>query len=84
MDEADELLELMRRVGDELGEEVYESAQRRAGAVARASHSRAPGSVEDPAAPLVNVGAGDEECLVPKAAYLDALKTELRRLLRPH
>lgn len=79
----DALIELMRRVHDAFGKDAYDNAARKAGAVAKASHPHAFGSVEEPTVPFVNVGA-NEEYLVPEAVYLKALRTELQRLLQAH
>ena len=79
----DELRKLTRRVHDELGDDAYEGAARRAAAVAKASTPRALGSGKEPAVPSVDVGA-NEEYLVPEAVYLNALRSELQRLLQPH
>jgi hypothetical protein len=79
----DELRTLTRRVHDELGDDAYESAARRAAVVAKASTPRVFGSGKEPTVPFVDVGA-NEEYLVPEAVYLNALRSELRRLLQPH
>jgi hypothetical protein len=79
----DELGELMRRVHDELGYDAYESAARKAGAMAKASTPRTVLSGEKSAVRLVNVSL-HEEYLIPEDVYLDALRRELRRLVQPH
>jgi len=71
MGEENELLQLMDRVGDELGADVYEAACQRARALAKKSAPR----------------KGYQSCqfVWPQdRAYAEHLRTELRRLLRLH
>ena len=79
----DELRTLTRRVHDELGDDAYVSAARRAAAVAKASTPRVLGSGKEPTVPFVDVGA-NEEYLTSRTDLSERAPSELRRLLQLH
>jgi hypothetical protein len=80
MNAHDELKRLIVCVHDELGEDAYEGACRSAMASAQ---KREPRAMSSPSARTVDVGL-NEPYIILESAYLEHLRTELRRLLTAH